>query len=200
MSAAQPTTIDDLDYPKAVITRLIKGSLPDSIAVQKEARQAVTKAATVFVSYIAATANDCAREGGHKTVMASDVFKALEAVGLADFIDRLQAELAAHAAIVREKKERAKQKGEQEEDGREDGEDGEGEDEDEELDVDEGNEAVDGAEPAAAAAAGLDDTDANEAEISTAKKPPPDGNVPAVSSSMDVDSSDGENAKRPRIE
>ncbi|KAJ2508468.1 hypothetical protein GGI11_006078 [Coemansia sp. RSA 2049] len=199
MSAAQPTTIDDLDYPKAVITRLIKGSLPDSIAVQKEARQAVTKAATVFVSYIAATANDCAREGGHKTVMASDVFKALEAVGLADFIDRLQAELAAHAAIVREKKERAKQKGEQEEDGGEDGEDGEGEEEDEDVDVDEGNEAVDGAEPAAAAA-GLDGTDANETEINTAKKPPPDGNVPAVSSSMDVDSSDDENAKRPRIE
>ncbi|KAJ2580915.1 hypothetical protein EV177_010520, partial [Coemansia sp. RSA 1804] len=171
----------------------------------KEARQAVTKAATVFVSYIAATANDCAREGGHKTVMVTDVFKALEAVGLADFIDRLQAELAAHAAIVREKKERAKQKGEQEEDGGEDGEDGEGEEEvevDEELEADEGNEAVDGAEPAAAAAAAasLDNTDANETEINTAKQPPPDGNVPAVSSSMDVDSSDDENAKRPRIE
>ncbi|KAJ2658000.1 hypothetical protein IWW48_004258 [Coemansia sp. RSA 1200] len=191
MSTAQ-TTIDDLDYPKAVITRLIKGSLPDNIAVQKEARQAVTKAATVFVSYIAATANDCAREGGHKTVMATDVFKALEAVGLADFIDRLQAELAAHAAIVREKKERAKQKGEQEEGG----EDGE-EEEDEEVEVDEGNEAENGAEPSAVA---LDNTDTNETEINNAQKTPPDENVPVVSSSMDVDSSDDENAKRPRIE
>ncbi|KAJ2797173.1 Protein heterodimerization activity protein [Coemansia guatemalensis] len=101
------TSIEDLDFPKAVLTRMIKSSLPESIAIQKEARNAVSKAAVVFVSYLAATANDCARDAGHKTIMPTDVKKALEAVGLADFIDRLTEDLEAHTKIVKEKKESA---------------------------------------------------------------------------------------------
>ncbi|PIA14123.1 histone-fold-containing protein [Coemansia reversa NRRL 1564] len=101
------TSIDDLDFPKAVLTRMIKSSLPENIAIQKEARNAVSKATVVFVSYLAATANDCAREAGHKTIMPVDVKKALEAVGLADFIDRLSEELEAHTKIIKEKKELA---------------------------------------------------------------------------------------------
>ncbi|KAJ1662470.1 hypothetical protein IW140_005273 [Coemansia sp. RSA 1813] len=174
MSSAQQTTIDDLDFPKAVLTRLIKSSLPENIAIQKEARQAVTKAATVFVSYLAATANDCAREGGHKTIVSSDVFKALEAVGLADFIERLQGELAAHAALVRDKKAKAKNKG-----------DGEGDDGD------------DGTEPINA----LDDDVEQEGDGTNEKDETAETAVDMASSSMmDVDNSDDENAKRPRID
>ncbi|KAJ2015486.1 hypothetical protein IWW57_005678, partial [Coemansia sp. S610] len=98
------TTIEDLDFPKAVLTRVIKSSLPENISIQKEARHGVSKAATVFVSYLAATANDCARESGHKTIMTNDVLKALEAVGLADFIDRLKTDLDAFVARSKEKK------------------------------------------------------------------------------------------------
>ncbi|KAJ2630753.1 hypothetical protein H4R22_002456, partial [Coemansia sp. RSA 1290] len=101
------TTIDDLDFPKAVLMRMIKAALPENIAVQKEARNSVTKAATVFVSYLAAAANDCARDGGHKTIMTNDVFKALEAIGLADFVPQLNIELEAHSQLVKEKKELA---------------------------------------------------------------------------------------------
>ncbi|KAJ2755854.1 hypothetical protein GGI19_001315 [Coemansia pectinata] len=98
------TTIEDLDFPKAVLTRVIKSSLPENISIQKEARHGVAKASTVFVSYLAATANDCARESGHKTIMTQDVLKALEAIGLGDFIDRLKADLDAFAIKTKEKK------------------------------------------------------------------------------------------------
>ncbi|KAJ2653459.1 hypothetical protein IWW40_000513 [Coemansia sp. RSA 1250] len=121
------TTIDDLDFPKAVLMRMIKAALPENIAVQKEARNSVTKAATVFVSYLAAAANDCARDGGHKTIMTNDVFKALEAIGLADFVPQLNIELEAHSQLVKEKKELAaknKAAGKDIETADEDGEDG----------------------------------------------------------------------------
>ncbi|KAJ2846727.1 hypothetical protein GGI22_006169, partial [Coemansia erecta] len=168
-----------------VIMRLIKGSLPENIAIQKEARQAVTKAASVFVSYLAATANDCAREGGHKTIMASDVFKALEAVGLADFVERLQAELAAHGALVREKKEKAKNKGESE------GDDDGAEDPPDALDDDRDNDEEEIAND-------RDGTEATTREDETAEAA---ASVDVASSSlMDVDNSDDENAKRPRID
>ncbi|KAJ1831849.1 hypothetical protein LPJ63_003976 [Coemansia sp. RSA 2711] len=58
------TTIDELDFPKAVLMRMIKAGLPENIAIQKEARNSVTKAATVFVSYLAAAANDYGEERG----------------------------------------------------------------------------------------------------------------------------------------
>ncbi|KAJ2360992.1 hypothetical protein H4S01_005468 [Coemansia sp. RSA 2610] len=125
------TTIDELDFPKAVLMRMIKAGLPENIAIQKEARNSVTKAATVFVSYLAAAANDCAREGGHKTIMSNDVFKALEAVGLADFIPQLTTELEAHSQLMKEKKEQAAKnkaadkEAEAAEDGEEHAEDGE---------------------------------------------------------------------------
>ncbi|KAJ1937358.1 histone-fold-containing protein [Linderina pennispora] len=99
------STIEDLEFPRAVLARIIKGTMPENVSIQKEARHAVTRAATVFVSYLAATANDCAREAGHKTILANDVFKALEAVGLTDFIDKLKEDFEAHTAMAREKKE-----------------------------------------------------------------------------------------------
>ncbi|KAJ2746806.1 hypothetical protein GGI20_001037 [Coemansia sp. BCRC 34301] len=105
LTTTATTTIEDLDFPKAVLTRIIKSSLPDNISMQKDARQSVTKASTIFVSYLAATANDCARESGHKTIMTGDVLKALEAIGLADFVDRLKADLDAFGSRTKEKKE-----------------------------------------------------------------------------------------------
>ncbi|KAJ2329759.1 hypothetical protein GGI00_003865 [Coemansia sp. RSA 2681] len=141
------TTIEDLDFPKAVLTRVIKSSLPDNISIQKEARQSVSKASTVFVSYLAATANDCARESGHKTIMTGDVFKALEAIGLADFIDRLKADLDAFGNRTREKKKEQRSRdaagpttGNENEE--EEGEEGDGEEDDVVEEIEDDDDAV----------------------------------------------------------
>ncbi|KAJ1933454.1 hypothetical protein GGF37_006721 [Kickxella alabastrina] len=54
--------------------------------------------------------------------MSNDIFKALEAVGLGDFVDRLQGDLVLHAEVLREKKERKSKEvvgGNEEEEGEE---------------------------------------------------------------------------------
>ncbi|KAJ2778047.1 hypothetical protein GGI15_004299 [Coemansia interrupta] len=209
-AASSGNTIDDLDFPKAVLTRIVKASLPDNIAIQKDARLAVSKASTVFVSYLAATANDCARESGHKTIMTNDVFKALEAVGLGDFIEKLQADLAVYAAHAKEKKElAAKNKAGETEGGQEAEVEAEVEEDVEEEDDNDEDEGEDGNEPEAAESAAMDtdsqpansassnvDTSAPANETTTTSPTLPK----AQSEYMDVDENSPENVKRPRIE
>lgn len=47
--------IQDLNLPAAVVTRLIKESLPDGINIGKEARSAIAKAASIFSKQKAVT-------------------------------------------------------------------------------------------------------------------------------------------------
>ena len=43
---------EDLNLPAAVVARLMKDALPEGCNVSKEARQAVCRAASVFVLYL----------------------------------------------------------------------------------------------------------------------------------------------------
>ncbi|KAJ2610652.1 Sequence-specific DNA binding [Coemansia sp. RSA 1365] len=211
------TSIDDLDFPKAVLTRMIKSSLPENIAIQKEARNAVSKATVVFVSYLAATANDCAREAGHKTIMPVDVKKALEAVGLADFIDRLTEELEAHTKMIKEKKELAaknKISGGDRDDAGDDGEQEIEEDEDaaasgeEEMDEDDASTKDEHEQnDVAADDPSKQNTTANGDANTAAQKTPAEvtasdaaATTAPESESMDVDDPNAEQAKRQRVE
>ena len=54
---------EDLNLPNAVITRIIKEALPDGVNISKEARSAVSRAASVFVLYATSCANNFAMEG-----------------------------------------------------------------------------------------------------------------------------------------
>ncbi|KAJ2500878.1 DNA polymerase epsilon subunit 3 [Coemansia sp. RSA 1972] len=175
------STLEDLDFPKAVLMRMIKSSLPDTIAIQKEARSAVSKSATVFVSYLAAAANDCARTDGRKTIMPNDVYRALEAVGLAEFVPALVVQLEKHSVLVKEKKEAAaKDKAEKEEETETDDEHREGAGELDEADAEPVDEAI--AEPVEPSADSINNPSATEAQESNA---------------MDIDDPD---AKRQRTE
>ena len=42
---------EDLNLPNAVISRLVKEALGDGVNISKEARSAISKAASVFVLY-----------------------------------------------------------------------------------------------------------------------------------------------------
>ena len=48
---------EDLNLPAAVVTRLMKDALPEGCNVSKEARQAVCRAASVFVLYLTSQSN-----------------------------------------------------------------------------------------------------------------------------------------------
>lgn len=103
------SSIDDNELPKANVTRILKHALPASTALQKDAKLAISKASTVFINYLSATANDIAKSANHKTITAPDVFKALEVLELEDFVPKLQEAFTAFQQLQQEKKSRKKE-------------------------------------------------------------------------------------------
>ncbi|APA14616.1 hypothetical protein SS1G_06591 [Sclerotinia sclerotiorum 1980 UF-70] len=88
------TSIEDLNLPKSIVTRLAKGVLPPNTQIQGNAMLAMSKSATVFVNYLATHANENAHNRSVKTIAPQDVFKALDDLEFPDFKPRLEAELA----------------------------------------------------------------------------------------------------------
>ena len=84
---------EDLNLPNAVIMRLIKDTLPEGVAVAKEARSAIARAASVFVLFTTSSANNLAQKHKKKTVSAQDVFSALKEMELGKFVEPLQESL-----------------------------------------------------------------------------------------------------------
>uniref|UniRef100_L2FFK0 DNA polymerase epsilon subunit D n=1 Tax=Colletotrichum fructicola (strain Nara gc5) TaxID=1213859 RepID=L2FFK0_COLFN len=91
-------TIEDLNLPKSIITRLAKGVLPPQSQIQANAVLAMSKSATVFINYLAAHANQNTVNANKKTVSAEDVFKALEDIEFGFLREPLEQEFATAAA------------------------------------------------------------------------------------------------------
>ena len=84
---------EDLNLPNAVIMRIIKDMLPEGVAVAKEARSAIARAASVFVLFATSSANNLAQKHKKKTVSAQDTFLALKEMEFDKFIEPLQKSL-----------------------------------------------------------------------------------------------------------
>lgn len=81
---------EDLNLPNAVITRIIKDAIPDGVNVSKEARLAISKAASVFVLYATSCSNNFALKSKRKTITAKDVLDALEDMEFDQFVEPLK--------------------------------------------------------------------------------------------------------------
>ncbi|AWP01072.1 putative DNA polymerase epsilon subunit 3-like [Scophthalmus maximus] len=81
---------EDLNLPNAVITRIIKEALPDGVNVSKEARRAISQAASVFVLYATSCANNFAMKAKRKTLNAGDVMSAMEEMEFERFLEPLR--------------------------------------------------------------------------------------------------------------
>ncbi|KAK3310406.1 uncharacterized protein B0T15DRAFT_518456, partial [Chaetomium strumarium] len=86
--------IEDLNLPKSIITRLAKGVLPPNTQIQANAILALTKSATVFINHLANAANENTVNSGKKTIMHTDVFKALDETEFGFMREKLEAEFA----------------------------------------------------------------------------------------------------------
>ncbi|KAI8514320.1 DNA polymerase epsilon subunit 3 [Branchiostoma belcheri] len=82
--------IEDLNLPNAVITRIIKDALPEGVNVSKEARSAISRAASVFVLYATSCANNFALKGKRKTLNGTDVIAAVQEMEFEQFLDQLK--------------------------------------------------------------------------------------------------------------
>lgn len=136
---------EDLNLPLSVITRIMKDAIPDGVSVSKEARNAVSKAASVFVLYATSCANTHALKSKRKTLNATDVFNALDDMEFNEFIEPLRANLEAFRASQKNKKEASEQrkKTKEEQDTSKDEEEGEADnDEDDEMDDDDDDDDI----------------------------------------------------------
>lgn len=113
--------IQDLNLPTAVVTRLIKDALPDGINIAKEARIAISKAASVFIIYLSSAAINEAKKLKHRTMTPQNIFDALEEIEFESFIEPLKDSLEAYRKTMKEKKS-SKGASEKKEDGTKDDE------------------------------------------------------------------------------
>ncbi|KAJ6641184.1 DNA polymerase epsilon subunit 3, partial [Pseudolycoriella hygida] len=96
--------IQDLNLPTAVVTRLIKDALPDGTNIGKEARIAISKAASVFIIYLSSAAINEAKKLKHKTMTPQNIFDALEEIDFENFIDPLRESLEQYKQSIKDKK------------------------------------------------------------------------------------------------
>lgn len=96
--------IQDLNLPTAAVTRLIKDALPDGINVAKEARIAISKAASVFIIYLSSAAINEAKKLNHRTMTPQNIFDALEEIEFESFIEPLKESLELYRKAVKDKK------------------------------------------------------------------------------------------------
>ncbi|XP_060924051.1 DNA polymerase epsilon subunit 3 [Limanda limanda] len=101
---------EDLNLPTAVITRIIKEALPDGVNVSKEARRAISQAASVFVLYATSCANNFAMKAKRKTLNAGDVLAAMEEMEFERFLEPLKESLEVYKKGQKGKKEVTEQK------------------------------------------------------------------------------------------
>ncbi|KAI1376920.1 histone-fold-containing protein [Hypoxylon crocopeplum] len=91
-SSKDNVTIEDLNLPRSIITRLAKGVLPPNTQIQANAVLAMSKSATVFINHLANAANEHTQNSNKKTIMPADVFAALEDIEFPFLRERLEAE------------------------------------------------------------------------------------------------------------
>ncbi|KAM4604527.1 DNA polymerase epsilon subunit 3 [Discoglossus pictus] len=96
---------EDLNLPNTVITRIVKEALPDGVNISKEARSAISRAASVFVLYATSCANNFAMKGKRKTLNATDVLAAMEEMEFQRFLSPLKESLEAYRRDLKGKKE-----------------------------------------------------------------------------------------------
>ncbi|KAH8731019.1 histone-fold-containing protein [Phaeosphaeriaceae sp. PMI808] len=96
--------VEDLNLPKSIVQRLAKGVLPPNTQIQKDALLAMSKSATVFVSYITSCAAEHAARSGKKTVMPKDVFDAMIELEFDFMLPRLEAEVTKFTSIQADKR------------------------------------------------------------------------------------------------
>ncbi|CAG9828534.1 unnamed protein product [Diabrotica balteata] len=82
--------LEDLNLPNNTVQKIIKEALPESVNIGKDARSALSRAASVFVLYVTSQASNEAQKNNRKTLIASDVLKALQELEFENFVEPLE--------------------------------------------------------------------------------------------------------------
>lgn len=99
--SGEPRGVEDLQLPLSVVSKIIKDALPQGVIVSKEARIAISKAASIFVLYCTACANNLVMENKRKTLRDTDIMAALEEMDFGEFCPQLKENLEGKNSEVR---------------------------------------------------------------------------------------------------
>lgn len=102
-----PTNNSDIELPMSIVTKIIKESLPQGVIISKDCRLAIAKAASIFVLYTTATANNLVMENKRKTLRDMDVLTALEEMDFGEMVPKLKEALEVYKESNRSKKQAA---------------------------------------------------------------------------------------------
>merc|ERR1712115_387749 len=102
-----PTNNSDIELPMSIVTKIIKESLPQGVIISKDCRLAIAKAASIFVLYTTATANNLVMENKRKTLRDMDVLTALEEMDFGEMVPKLKEALEVYKESNRTKKQAA---------------------------------------------------------------------------------------------
>ncbi|KAL0810619.1 hypothetical protein ABMA28_010734 [Loxostege sticticalis] len=81
--------LEDLNLPLTVVTRIVKEALPDGVAISKEARTGLAKAASVFVLYVTSAATNIVKNKKRKALTGQDVLDAMRDIEFDRFVEPL---------------------------------------------------------------------------------------------------------------
>lgn len=82
--------IESYELPKAVLARVAKAELPDNVQIRKDALLAISKSATIFISYLAAVSDELAKQNTRKSITPNDV---VEGLSLMEFPEEIRTQL-----------------------------------------------------------------------------------------------------------
>ena len=88
-------SVPEFELPKAVVARIIKNALPDSVQVGKEAKDAIQIAAGIFIMHMTAAANEVCKAGKRSTINEKDIEKAMNEIGMEDLVADMLSSLKA---------------------------------------------------------------------------------------------------------
>ncbi|XP_013781220.1 DNA polymerase epsilon subunit 3-like [Limulus polyphemus] len=94
---------EDFNLPNSVITRIVKDALPEGVNVSKEAKSALSKAASVFVLYATTCANNFTLKDKRKTLSGNDVLAAVQDMEFDMLLEPLQESLNALRTVKAKK-------------------------------------------------------------------------------------------------
>mmetsp|Transcript_74729 Transcript_74729/g.118914 ORF Transcript_74729/g.118914 Transcript_74729/m.118914 type:complete len:115 (-) Transcript_74729:179-523(-) len=97
------------ELPTTAVQKIIHRVNPD-VKVKKDAKQAISKAAGIFVLYLAHNANQLCKNAKRSTIQADDVLNALQEIEFGEFNDELRKTLDSWREEQQQIKESKKQK------------------------------------------------------------------------------------------
>lgn len=98
---------EDFKLPTSVVQKIIKDALPDGVNVDKDARDAIARATSIFILYTTTCANGIAVGNKRKTMTAQDIIDSISNMAFDEFINEL---IKWHDGFRKEKARKQKQK------------------------------------------------------------------------------------------